>query len=443
MNITKIHSVLVQNVETIETEIKRLNKKVEKLGLSKIVYTVGLPYQQKTLRWKEVETTFGKELVSTEIIVTKKDVTISADEPESNGWTFAASITHAQDDKGITHNLIACANVKEIPQIPEKYRSVGSDCEHCNVKRIRNNTYILFNLSTNEFKQVGSSCLQDFLNCDLHKFASMKCWLDIIRIFSDDYFDEMGSGRPPNGEWLVKIIEVTQAYTNIFGFVSKKKVFESQNSELIATSTKVYDFISSSHFGGGNSKEVPWHVSETQKYGFIFNEKSKKKAQDVIDWFDTVSDEEIEKSDYMKNLKAIVCLSYIPFKFFGLACSLISCYFYAMEKIKKASEEKVNNANSQFVGTINKMSNFTFTCTKAIGPKCQLSFGYRQDPVYYGYFIMKDENGNIVKIKTGWDRIVKGKTYTIRCKPVEFIENDRYEQCKVTFMSQIRDVIEV
>ena len=37
-------------------------------------------------------------------------------------------------------------------------------CEHCQTNRDRRNSYIVFNESTQEFKQVGKSCLRDYTN---------------------------------------------------------------------------------------------------------------------------------------------------------------------------------------------------------------------------------------------------------------------------------------
>lgn len=44
--------------------------------------------------------------------------------------------------------------------IPNKFKFSDNICDHCNTKRQRNNLYIIHNVETNEWKQVGGSCLK-------------------------------------------------------------------------------------------------------------------------------------------------------------------------------------------------------------------------------------------------------------------------------------------
>lgn len=49
---------------------------------------------------------------------------------------------------------------KEIPK--ECFAKSPYICEHCNTKRVRNQTLIVRNIKTNEYKQVGTTCVEDF-----------------------------------------------------------------------------------------------------------------------------------------------------------------------------------------------------------------------------------------------------------------------------------------
>lgn len=44
--------------------------------------------------------------------------------------------------------------------VPERFKHTENICEHCNSKRQRNNLYIIHNVLTDEWKQVGGSCLR-------------------------------------------------------------------------------------------------------------------------------------------------------------------------------------------------------------------------------------------------------------------------------------------
>lgn len=44
--------------------------------------------------------------------------------------------------------------------VPERFKHTDNICEHCNSKRQRNNLYVIHNVQTDEWKQVGGSCLR-------------------------------------------------------------------------------------------------------------------------------------------------------------------------------------------------------------------------------------------------------------------------------------------
>lgn len=44
--------------------------------------------------------------------------------------------------------------------IPKRFKHTENVCEHCNTRRQRNNLYVIHNIETDEWKQVGGSCLK-------------------------------------------------------------------------------------------------------------------------------------------------------------------------------------------------------------------------------------------------------------------------------------------
>lgn len=71
-----------------------------------------------------------------------------------SGWEFVASVERTSDNRNIFHGR------KDI-EIPERYYDAEPICEHCWTKRNRSRMYIVHNKDTDEFAQVGSSCLTD------------------------------------------------------------------------------------------------------------------------------------------------------------------------------------------------------------------------------------------------------------------------------------------
>lgn len=74
-----------------------------------------------------------------------------------NGWIFVATIEH-----GPEQNIIRVANKTLENNIPIIYRTADKECEHCHIKRDRNDTYLIYNETTHEWEQVGKTCLQGY-----------------------------------------------------------------------------------------------------------------------------------------------------------------------------------------------------------------------------------------------------------------------------------------
>ena len=86
---------------------------------------------------------------------TKKiEVTVTGEAPKLNGWWFVAAIDNVNNS----------AVIRTVPgiEIPEQYMHTNPcQCDHCNVQRYRTSTFVVFNGT--EHRQVGKSCLKDFL----------------------------------------------------------------------------------------------------------------------------------------------------------------------------------------------------------------------------------------------------------------------------------------
>jgi hypothetical protein len=80
-------------------------------------------------------------------------VDVSGASPRIAGWTFAGTVDHDGEE-----SIVRAID----PSLPAAYRDAGPTCEHCNLRRRRNETFILRH-EGGDWKQVGRSCLRDFL----------------------------------------------------------------------------------------------------------------------------------------------------------------------------------------------------------------------------------------------------------------------------------------
>lgn len=143
---TKTYLIPQQNIATLQADFAKLAKKAEKIGCAAPTLTIG-----ETISVKIGNTVHGDELYAQKV-----QVTVSGEAPKLNGWSFV----------GVVESVEGSTVLRSIPgqQIPEYYRHADPcNCDHCNVNRRRNSTFIVKSES-GEYKQVGKQCLSDFLD---------------------------------------------------------------------------------------------------------------------------------------------------------------------------------------------------------------------------------------------------------------------------------------
>lgn len=136
------YKICEANFRTLTAKLARLSAKLVKIGGSPITFTVvremDEPQQDDPTK-----------------LVRYYELAVNGVAPQHNGWEFLATIVHT--DEG---NII-----RSVPGYiaPVDIRDKASLCEHCNTNRVRRDTYIVRH-TDGTVKQVGSTCLQDFLN---------------------------------------------------------------------------------------------------------------------------------------------------------------------------------------------------------------------------------------------------------------------------------------
>jgi hypothetical protein len=103
-------------------------------------------------------------------------------EYQNNGYQFIAKIEHHGKRN------IVCKVVNE--DIPLKYYSVDSICEHCNKIRKRNETYLVKNLKDGSYKQVGKSCLESYTSLDIESIVMIMNLYTISNKPREDYCED-------------------------------------------------------------------------------------------------------------------------------------------------------------------------------------------------------------------------------------------------------------
>jgi hypothetical protein len=281
-------------------QIEKLNKRVQRFG-GKIMKPFVVGYQQTDDgQVYEVYLDVGKVAIE--------------------GWTFAARIDHSQE----TGNIIRALPNSGIT-IPEDYRSTPSTrCDHCNTKRQRRDTFVLFNEQSGEFKQVGSTCLSDFLGVDAAYVGRL------AEVYG--YADEAARAGGNGGGSVMQ----DHRYVTLDEFLAHTAAVIRQHGWLSGGNAYQY--------GGVSTRERA--ILSYQDHSTVTAE-DREVAGAARDWamaFDDITDRAL--TDYEYNVLVVAKAMVIEYRACGLAASIVGCYIRERDKNKpRAQRVQLNDVS--------------------------------------------------------------------------------------------------
>ena len=206
-------TIFKSNLWKLEQQIKKLQKVAKKLNVEAPTLKV---LEEKIVVWGSDLYVGENKVLSAGTPVARLTVEVTGPQPIIKGWNFLATIQHSKNG-----NVIRRIN-SEVEVDTTIYRSATVKCDHCNTDRRRNDTYLVQNVK-GELKQVGKSCLKDFVGG--HKTAEF--FANLANIFNDfnlgDEIDEECFGRgyfcPAVApmEFLSKVCALTSAVGYVTG----------------------------------------------------------------------------------------------------------------------------------------------------------------------------------------------------------------------------------
>jgi hypothetical protein len=402
----------LNNIEflRLSNKVNELNKKLEKLKLNLIELT----FTQKTLK-------------NNDSVVFMYMCKLNVPQLKLNDWELVSHIEFI--------NNVAFSKTRKDVEIPLKYiqnLELARSCEHCNTNRRRNNTYVVLNRKTNEFKIVGSECLKDFTG---HKSpeAYLKIYNNIFSFLDEPY--SVGYKYSPSMTPLELLSFAFMIVREMGGFYSKKKAEEQNipstsyfinlinyryNSNEYILELKKYfnsfkdvDVIDT---GCGNNRQVI--CNNIPKISII--DKDVKMAQDVLNYINTLKN----NNEYLFNIINLSLLDFIPESKFSYFISIIGGY---LEKIKE--EKTKENNHSEYISKVgDKISEYVQV----------LSVVYFKKNLIYDYttVTMQNSQGNIlVWFASGSYNFTKKDFFLIKGK---VIEHKEYKSVKQTVIKNCR-----
>jgi hypothetical protein len=328
------YSIHEDNLPKLIEKLHRIENKCNKYGCTFSYAEVGEEFKNLQ-HYKEIEGAYGQRQLAKTFEKLERFVIIEVEgKAIINNWRFLATIEHTE-----AGNIIR--SYSEIA-IPDKYKTVSAHCDHCNIDRYRKDSYLILNTVTNEIKQVGKSCLQDYTSgLSAEMAASFASYFNTIAELNDH---ESLGGFTRHYIDVLDVLLMANEVVKKAGFVSKSKAEELYT---MPTSEIVKELMFNPDSQLAHEK--------IQKYGInlktIDNDKNKAEVNTMVEWAKSQSAD----NQYLNNLKVSVSNQYCEWRDIGILVSLPSAYFKAMEKEadRIAREaEKANQPKSNYVGKV-------------------------------------------------------------------------------------------
>lgn len=158
-------------------KLRELSEKLKEKGVDVVLEIIPDTYSYEKIVSKDE---------SDERIVQFVDVDVSG-VYENKDYQFVAKIEHFDTGNVITKGLID-------ENIPDEYYKSKAYCNHCNTYRNRKETYLVKNIHTNKYLQVGKSCLKEYTSMSLEVLAMYLEYTDnIVKSieYTDEFFQEV------------------------------------------------------------------------------------------------------------------------------------------------------------------------------------------------------------------------------------------------------------
>ena len=393
-NVYLIHE---KNMVAFKEKMEKLNKKASKLDFPAITINELEVISKVDKKTKQTDRFYKIELIG--------------DAPKLNGWKFVARL---ETIKGEKDNLVFVAPNENIPT---KYRETGSQCEHCNSNRYRKYTFVLQH-ENGEYKQVGSSCLKDFLgHTNPQNYAKYLEWMEELSVMAEEGETvEYGSFLISDYKYdLDYYVSYVAEYIKQTGYFLSKSKAEQQDRE--STGDLVWNEIHNKN------------MKEEYKVVQSISEESEELAKKAIEWAVSLKKQN-SLNDYQHNLYLSCVANVVDWRSKGIVASLITAYQYAMDMITKNEKEKEEKSISNYFGEIGKREEFTLTVIR----KSYINTQFGMTTLHQ----FKDHNGNIATWFSSNKEFDEGETITIKATVKDHKEYKDQKQTVLTRCTEVK-----
>ena len=422
---TMRNELLVDNVVAFEGEVARLNKKAAKIGVPLIrINRLGTECVKRAVVVSSEGEVVREEYVPVDVVrfeVITPDV-------EDRKWTLCATITPVEGEKPLVE-----ANLRGFDLTSWKDAD-ACRCDHCNVRRFRNISYVVQNRETSAFMQLGRDCFEDYIGKDTLRAMEFASFAQIELSGDEDGMYPKSSGRGDiQAVETIKCVATAEAIAalNACGWANNRKddygeiIGEGthrQAARMIRNESAYATYCDPKKTVAG--LEVPKGSLRTQVDFVISHTDIYTRCAEAI-----VRLREMEfdaSDDFACAVKNIAEYQFIPVKKASIAAYI--CQFLRNHDARAAFEAK--KAKMQHVGTVGKRQDFkNLTCRKCV------SFESAYGTTFINIF--EDASGNELVWKTGSGSFNVGEVVSLKATVIEHGERNGAPQTILSRCKQI------
>lgn len=316
--------ILEDNLERLEKKLARIQNKCNK-------YDYTFVYNKREPVFRETTQEDGLKIISKFIPVEVYG------EVKHNDWRFVATL-----DRHESGNIIR--QFDTTLEIPHRYRTTDCICEHCNTRRNRKETHIVYNDVTKEFKQVGKTCLTEYT-----RGLSAELVTSYIAMF-----DTLIEGESPySGVRVTKYYPIKDILAYAHQCVEHFGYWKTDSDR--PTKERCLDYFLLREWNWSWDKHTREKIEAELDATPRFNPQNEDTLEfvDAALWY--VRNDTTDNSSYMHNMKVICNQDAAKYSDLGILVSLIPTYYKHIEtEAQRLEREKAheNEKHSSHVGDV-------------------------------------------------------------------------------------------
>lgn len=315
-------AIVASRLGELREVIIKANKRLAKAGIAeRFNLLVGQPYEY---RWTS----------DTGFAMSERRVDVSLETPSLgyNGWTFVATLIF---EEGGTV-------VRTVPGQSCDYRPTSKVCDQCHTDRYRNETFVVRNDETGEYKQVGRNCLALFFGLKPALWVFSYNPMSDFALGDEEERAGMAWGHRDNRVLLADIVLAAMAASNE-GRAYKPASFDGET-----TKGQVHSVLFGNHVPVRSDYDREYNMWLDTMWATVKTMREAGVAEQVVEMVKNLKGD----SEYAYNARVLANSEYVDAKNIGIVASFAKLWanekqYEAERKAKAESSNRVNEFFAQ------------------------------------------------------------------------------------------------